>query len=54
MLFRSKAFRQKKETGSQAVGFPLFQFVSHSGLERFFTPDTMPIAAKSVTIDDPP
>ena len=30
------------------------QFMSHSGLDRFLMPDTTPIAANSVTIDEPP
>ena len=31
-----------------------YEFISHSGRDRFLIPDTTPIAAKSVITDVPP
>ena len=55
ILCEKGSFMQKgKRPRRGRFSFQIFQLVSHSGRERFFTPETMPMAAKSVTMDEPP
>ena len=57
LFFAKKGALCKGKSARSFGRFPLskiFQLVSHSGRERFFTPETMPMAAKSVTMDEPP
>ena len=55
ILCEKGSFMQKgKRPRHGRFPFQIFQLVSHSGRERFFTPETMPMAAKSVTMDEPP
>ena len=55
VILCEKELYEKGNVRGADLPFPnFFQLVSHSSRERFFTPETMPMAAKSVTMDEPP